>query len=86
MDLHVGSDGVLGHGRQPVGNIARWLSSYVLRAELVLSFGRDLAAVLRNSVLSRASRTGAARIRVPPMSDTWLQMHETDYNKHRTEL
>jgi hypothetical protein len=85
MDLHVVSD-VLGHGRQPVGDIGRSLSSSVVRAELMLSWGRYLAAVLRNSVLSRASPTGAAGIRVPPMSDTWLRMHETDDDKHRTDF
>jgi hypothetical protein len=86
MDLHVVSDGALGRGRQPVGDIGRWLSSCVFRAELVLSLGRDLAAGVRNAILPRASRSGASRIRVPPVSDTWLQTHETDYDKHHAEL
>jgi hypothetical protein len=86
MDLHVVSDGALGAGRRPLGDIGAWLGGYVFRAELVLSFGRDVAATVRQSVLWRRSRSGAARIHVPPMSDTWLRIYETDYDKRRAEL
>ena len=86
MDLHAIPDSALEGGRRPVGDFGGWLSSYVFGAELVLALGRDLAAMVRNSVLPRALRSGAARIRVPPVSDTWLRMHATDDGKHHGEL
>jgi hypothetical protein len=85
MGLHVVSDGALGGGRLPVG-VGCWLTSYLFRAELMLSLGRNLAATMRDSILRQVSRCGAARIHVSAMSDTWLQMHETEYGKHRAEL
>ena len=86
MGLYVVSDGTLGGGGLPVAGVGRWLASYVFRAELVLSFCRDLAAAVRDSIVRRASRSGAADIHVPAMSDTWLRMHETEYDKRRAEL
>lgn len=84
MGPHV-SDGALGGSRLPL-RAGGWLTSYVLGAELMLSLGRDLAAAVRESILRRASRSRAARIRVPAMSDTWLRMHETEYDKRQAEL
>jgi len=55
-------------------------------AELLFSLGRDLAAAIRDSIVRRATQRLAARIRVSPMSLTWLRMHETEYDKHRVEL
>jgi hypothetical protein len=86
MGLHVISDGALEGRRSPVGGIGGGLGSYVVRAVSVLSFGRDLAALVRHSGLLPASRSRAARIRVPPMSEPWLRMHETDDDKHRAEF
>jgi hypothetical protein len=84
MGLQVLSDRALEGGGSPVCDIAGWLGACVLRAVSVLSFGRDFAAHVRNSVLAWASL--AATIRVPPMSDSWLQMRETDDDKHRADL
>lgn len=78
--------GALRGNRLPVAGVGRWLASYVFRAELVLSLGHDLAAAVRDSIVRRASRSGAARIHVPAMSDAWLRMHETEYDKRRAEL
>jgi hypothetical protein len=86
MNFHVISDHAVEGGRAPAGGIAGWLGSYLFRAAPVLSFSRDLAATVRNSGLARASWNGTTRIRVPPMSEAWLRMHETDYDKHRAEL
>jgi hypothetical protein len=73
--------GALEGGRVSVGDANGWLTSYV--AQLVLFGGRDLLATIRKSVRRRLSGCGAARIRVSGMSGSWLQLHETDYEKHR---
>ena len=86
MGPHVTSDGALGSGRLSAGDVGGWLNSYVLAAEGALCVGRDLAATVRDSILRRVSRCGAARIHVSGMSDSWLRMYETQYDKHRTEL
>jgi hypothetical protein len=85
MRLHVVSDGALEGGRLPVGDADGWLNSCVCRAELLLSLGRDLAASMRDSILRHASVRGACRIHLSAMSETWLRMHETEYDKHRAE-
>jgi hypothetical protein len=86
MGPQVISDSALEGPRSPVGGIGGGLSSYVVGAASLLSFGRDLAAIVRHSVLLPASRSRAARIRVPPMSESWLRMHETDDDKHRADF
>jgi hypothetical protein len=78
-------DGALEGGRLPVGDAGGWLNSWVVRAELLLPVGRDLAASIRDSILRHASRRGPSRIHVSAMSDAWLRMHETDFDKHRAE-
>ena len=82
---HVTSDGALEGGRLWVGDIAGWLS-YVFRAEAAFGLGHDLPATVRDFIRRRVSGSGAARIHVSGMSDGWLRMHETEYDKHRTEL
>ena len=86
MGLHVVSDGALGGGGLPVAGVTGWLASHVSGADFVLSFGRDLAATVRDSIRRHVSRSAAARIHVPPMSDTWLRMHEADDGKCPAEL
>ena len=86
MGPRVTSGGALGAGRLSAGDGGGWLTSYVFRAEAALCVGRDLAATVRDSILRRMSWCGAARIHVSGMSDSWLRMHETEYDKHRTEL
>ena len=86
MGPHVTSDVALGSGRLSAGEVGGWLSAYMFRAEAAFCSGRDLAATWRGSILRRVSRSGAARVHVSGMSDSWLRMHETEYEKHRTEL
>ena len=86
MGPHVTSDGALGGGRLSVGDVGGWLNAYVYRAESAFCLGRDLAATMRDSILRRVSGCDAASIHVSAMSDSWLRMHETDYDKHRAEL
>ena len=85
MRLHVASDGALEGGRLPMGDAGGWLNPCVWRAELPLFLGRHLAASMRDSILRHASARGASRIHVSAMSETWLRMHETEYDKHRAE-
>jgi hypothetical protein len=82
MRQHVGARG---GGRLSVGDVGGW-HTYVCRAKAAFCLGRDLAATVRDSILRRVSGCGAARIHVSGMSDSWLRMHETEYDKHRTEL
>ena len=86
MGLHLVSDGAFGASRLPVCGVGGWLTSSAFHAEWVPSLGRDLAATVRDSILRRASRCSAARIHVSAMSDTWLRMHETEYDTRRAEL
>jgi hypothetical protein len=86
MGPHVTPDSALGGGRLPVGDVGGWLDSYVFHAESAFCLGRGLAATMRDSIRRRVSGWGAARIHVSGMSDSWLRMHETDYDKHRAEL
>jgi hypothetical protein len=86
MGPHVTPDGALGGGRLSVGDIGVWLNSYACRAESALCVGRDLTATMRDVILRRVSACVAIRIHVSAMSDSWLRMHETDYDKHRAEL
>ena len=85
MGLHVTPDGALG-GRPSVGDAAGWLNAYVFHAESAFCLGRDLAATIRDGILRRVSGYGAVRIHVSDMSDNWLRLHETDFEKHRAEL
>jgi hypothetical protein len=78
------SDRALGGGRLSAADVGGWLNPYGFRAEAALWVGRDLAATVRDSILRRLSRRGG--IHVAGMSDRWLRMHETEYDKHRTEL
>jgi cytosine/adenosine deaminase-related metal-dependent hydrolase len=73
-------------GGLSVGDVAGWLNSYVFHVESAFCLGRDLAVTIRDAILRRVSGCGAARIHVSGMSDSWLRMHETDYQKHRPEL
>ena len=86
MGSHVTPDGALGGGRESVGDVGVWLNSYVCRAESAFGLGRDLAATMRDFILRLVSACVATRIHVSAMSDSWLRMHETDYDKHRAEL
>ena len=86
MGPHVTPDGALGGGRLSVGDVGVWLNSHVFRADSALCLGRDLAATMRDFILQRVSACVATRIHVSAMSDSWLRMHETDYEKHRAEL
>jgi cytosine/adenosine deaminase-related metal-dependent hydrolase len=86
MGPHMTPHGALGGGRLSGGDVGGWLNSYVLHAESAFCLGRDLAATIRDAILRRVSGCSAARIHVSGMSDSWLQMHEIDYEKHRAEL
>jgi hypothetical protein len=86
MGLHVTPDGVLGGGRLSVGDGGGWLNAYVFHAESAFCRGCELAATMRDAIFRRVPGGGAARIHVSGMSDSWLRMHETDYDKHRAEL
>jgi len=86
MGPHVTPDGALGGSRLTVGDVGGWLNSNVFHAESAFCLGRNLAATMRDAILRRVSGFGAARIHVSGMSDSWLQMHETDYDKHHPEL
>jgi hypothetical protein len=82
MNLHAVFDGALGCGRLPAA-VSGWRNARVSHAHFVLAFGRELAGAVRDSIRRRASQT---RIHVPPMSDTWLRMHEADDGKRPAEL
>ncbi len=86
MGSHVTPEGALGGGRLSVGEVGGWLNVHVFQAESAFGLGRDLAATMRNAILRRVARCGAARIRLSGMSDSWLRMHETDCDKHGAEL
>lgn len=86
MGLPVVSDGALGGSPLPAGGAGGWLTSSVVRGELVLSRACDIAAAVRGCFARLASRSRAAHIHVPAMSDTWLEMHATEYDKHRVEF
>jgi hypothetical protein len=76
----------VGAGRLSLTDLNWWPSSSdVLRMTFVLSAGHALSAIVRDSILRVASPSDGARIRVPPMSDTWLRTHETEYGKHGAE-
>ena len=81
LTAHLKAEG----GRLPMYDAGGWLNSCVVQADVLLSLGRDLAASIRDSVLRHASRRSASRIHVSAVSDTWLRMHETEFDKHRAE-
>ena len=85
MGAHVTPDGALG-GRLSVGDVGGWLNACAYGAESALCLGRDLAAGIRNSILRRVTGCDEAGICMSAMSDGWLRMHETDYNKHHADL
>jgi hypothetical protein len=86
MGPHVTPDGALGGGQLSVGDVGSWLTACACRAESAFCLGRDLAATMRDSILRRLSGCDVASIHVSAMSDSWLRMHETDYDKHRAEF
>lgn len=86
MGLHLTPDGAVGGGRLAVGDVGGWLNSYVFYAESALCLGRDLAAIMQVAIRHRVTGCSAARIHVSGMSGDWLRMHETDYDKHCSEL
>jgi cytosine/adenosine deaminase-related metal-dependent hydrolase len=86
MGPHVTPDSAFGGDRRSVGDVGGWLNSYVFHAESAFCLGRDLAAAIREAIRRRVSGWRAARIHVSAMSDSWLRMHETDDDKHRSEL
>ena len=57
----------------------------LLRGEWLFALVCELAAAVRDFILQRSSRPTDARIHVSPMSVAWLQLHETEYDKHRSE-
>ena len=86
MGPRVTSDGALGADRLSGGDVGGWLNSYVFHVESAFCLGRDLAATMRDSIRRQVSGSGAVRIHVSGMSDSWLRMYETDCDKHRAEL
>ncbi len=86
MEAHVRSDTALGGGRLSAGDVGSWLESYLSGAEAALRVGADLLATMRDCALRRVSACGPARIHVSGMSDSWLRIHETEYDKGRTEF
>jgi len=80
------SDTALGGGRSLTGEVGSWLDSHLCSTEAALRVGADLAATVRDFALRRVSACGPPRIRVSGMSDSWLRMHETEYDKRRTEF
>ena len=85
MGLHVVSHDALAGGRLRVGDAGGWLNCCVVRAELIFSLGRDLAVSIQDSIRRHGLRRRASRIQVSALSDTWLRLHETEYDKHRAE-
>ena len=89
MGLHAVSDGA--GGRLPVDEIGGWLPPREFRAGYaeVAKYGLidrpDFFAWLERN-WQDVFAGGAARIHVSAMSDTWLQRHETEYDKHPAEL
>jgi hypothetical protein len=86
MGPQVTPDGALGTGRRSVGEPGYWLNAYFFQIGSAFCSGRDLVATMRDAIVWRVSGRCAARVHVSAMSDCWLRMHETDYDKHRTEL
>jgi hypothetical protein len=82
MGPHMTPRGAVGGDRTSVGDVAGWLNAYVSGAESAFCLGRDLAATMRDSILRRVPRRGAATIHVSAMSDGWLLAHTTDCDKH----
>ena len=82
MGPRVTLDGALGGGRLSIGDVGGWLNAYVFHAESTFCLGRDLAATMRDFILRRVSACVATKIHVSDMSDSWLQMHEIDCDKH----
>jgi hypothetical protein len=80
------SDTALGGGRLSAGDVGSRLDSYLSGTEAALRVGADLAATVRDFALRRVSGRGPARIHVSGMSDDWLRMHETEYDKRCTEF
>ncbi len=86
MEAHVRSGTALGAGRLSAGEVGSWLDSYLLGTEVALRVGADLVATVRNCALRWVSAYGSPRIHVSGMSDSWLRMHETEYDKRRSEF
>jgi hypothetical protein len=79
MDLmHTGA---LGRQRLRGVELRQWPTSLLLlRGDPVFVLARELATIVRESIHRRSSR-----IRVSPMSLTWLRTHECEYDKHGAE-
>jgi hypothetical protein len=86
MGLQLTPGGAPAGSRPSVADAEQRPIHNLFRAELLFSFGADLAAAMRDSIVRPAARRLVTRIHVSPMSLTWLQMHETEYDKHRVEL
>jgi hypothetical protein len=50
-----------------------------------LSAGSDLTDTVRACLLRWVSACLATRIHVSAMSENWLRMHASEYDKHRSE-
>jgi hypothetical protein len=87
MDVHEIRGEVRGGSRLSISisDPNLWPTS-VLRGRGVFSASLDVVAAVRDAVVRQAASWGVARIRVPSMSDAWLRMHETEYDKHRSDL
>lgn len=84
--MDVTHDGALGNRRLRGVEFGQWPILCLLRGELVLALARELATMVRDAILRRSSRFPGPKIHVSPMSITWLQIHEGEYDKHRAEL
>jgi hypothetical protein len=85
MGPRVTPDGAFAGRRLTASDVLSWLN-YVFRAEWAFSASRDLAALVRDSILRWAPRSAEASIHVSAVSPTWLRMHETEHGKHHSEL
>ena len=66
--------------------LGHWPTWPLLRSDLVRAFLRELAMIVRDSILRRLSRSSDAGIRVSPMTVAWLKQHEREYDKHQADL
>jgi hypothetical protein len=78
----VNSNGAIGGGRPSVRNVDGWLDASLGPVESAIGFGRALSTAMRDVIRRWLSGYGLAKIHVSRMSDSWLRIHETDYDKH----
>ena len=86
MSLYVTHDRALVNYRQRGLESRHWPISNPLGSELALALVRTLATTVRDSIRRWSSQLLGTGTHVSPMSNTWLRMHEAEYDKHRGEV